>query len=426
MSPTSIVLQAPVVPTPEVLLETAPGATRIAFAAALGLLLGTEREWSHKPAGMRTFTIIATLGAVTVVAEEPALVALGGLLVVIQGGAFAVRGMLDGDESSLLTTSVSMVLAYAIGVLVARGHFFESVLAAVVTTALLVLRRELHGFARNLTKDEIRSAIEFAVIAFVVYPLLPADPVGPWEAIRPRTVWLLVVAVSAIGFLNYLVVERYGARGMAVTSFFGGLVNSTAVIGEIVSRARAAEGLSGIAVGTILLANAAMALRDLLIAVTFAPGLSTTLIAPLGAIVLAGIGLSYVAGDWEVAVEPEFDSPFRLRSALQFGALFLAVLVVSSFARDTFGASGLLVSSFLGGLVSSGAVTTSAVLLVGSGSVSEGLAAAAVVTGVCASILVKLGLVVSMDRSLARPVTGATLTLLSVGVVAAGLAAFLT
>jgi len=366
------------------------------------------------------------LGAVTVVAEEPALVALGGLLVVIQGGAFAVRGMLDGDESSLLTTSVSMVLAYAIGVLVARGHFFESVLAAVVTTALLVLRRELHGFARNLTKDEIRSAIEFAVIAFVVYPLLPADPVGPWEAIRPRTVWLLVVAVSAIGFLNYLVVERYGARGMAVTSFFGGLVNSTAVIGEIVSRARAAEGLSGIAVGTILLANAAMALRDLLIAVTFAPGLSTTLIAPLGAIVLAGIGLSYVAGDWEVAVEPEFDSPFRLRSALQFGALFLAVLVVSSFARDTFGASGLLVSSFLGGLVSSGAVTTSAVLLVGSGSVSEGLAAAAVVTGVCASILVKLGLVVSMDRSLARPVTGATLTLLSVGVVAAGLAAFLT
>ncbi|MFB6183328.1 MAG: MgtC/SapB family protein [Haloarculaceae archaeon] len=409
-------------PDPEYLLDQYPAATKIAFAAALGLLLGTEREWSHKPAGMRTFTIITTLGAVTVVTGESALVVLGAVLVVVQGSIFAVRGLLREDETYLLTTSVSMVLAYAIGVLSAKGYFFEAVLAAVVTTLLLVLRRELHGFARNLSKDEIRSSIEFAVIAFVIYPLLPNEAVDPWGAVDPQTVWLLVVAVSAIGFLNYLVVARYGAMGVAITSFFGGLVNSTAVIGEIVSRTRRNAGLGELAVGSVLLANAAMATRDLLLAVTFIPGSAVSVGVPLGAIVLTGIGLSYVMSDWQVNLELEFESPFNLISALKFGTMFLAVLVFSAVAQSAYGASGLLVSSFFSGLVSSGAVTTTAVLLVQSGTITNHLASTAIVTGVSASILVKLGLVMSMNRSLTRPVAVATGLLIVAGSAATGLA----
>jgi uncharacterized membrane protein (DUF4010 family) len=409
--------------SPDYVLEHYPNVTRLVFAAALGMLLGTEREWSHKPAGTRTFTIITTLAAVMVVADEPALLLLGGGLVVIQGSVFAFRGLLTGDESYLLTTSVSMILAYGVGVLVGKGYFLEGVIIAVITTFLLVLRRELHGFARNLSKDEIRSAIEFAILAFVIYPLLPDQPLDPWGAVNPRTVWLLVVAVSGIGFANYLIVKRYGARGIAITSFFGGLVNSTAVIGEIVSRTRQNAGLSQIAVGSILLANAAMAFRDLLIAVTFIPGISIQLAAPLGAITLSGIALSYVLSDWDVNLELDFDSPFELWPALKFGVLFLLVLVASAGAQSAYGASGFLVSSFFSGLVSSGAVTTSVVLLVQSGQIGHGLATAGIITGVSASILVKLGLVVSMNRSLTRPVATATAVLI---VAAAAAAAVVT
>lgn len=411
-------LQTVPTPDPNYLLEQYPDATRIAVAAALGLLLGTEREWSQKPAGMRTFTIIATLGAVAVVADVAGFVLLGGVLVVAQGSIFALRGLLYEEETHLLTTSVSMVLAYAIGILAAKGLYFEAVLAAVVTTMLLVLRRELHGFARNLEKNEIRSAIEFAVLAFVCYPLLPAGPVGPWGGVNPQTVWLLIVAVSVIGFVNYLVVARYGALGVAVTSYFGGLVNSTAVIGEIVSRTRRNTELSELAVGSILLANAAMATRDLLIAVAFIPGISLEIGAPLGAIILAGIGLSYFMSDWNAEIDLEFESPFKLTSALKFGVLFLVVLLLSAGAQATYGSSGLLVSSFFSGLVSSGAVTTTAVLLVQSGQISNQLASAAIITGVSASILVKLGLVVSINRSLTRPVAVATGLLIAAGAVA--------
>jgi uncharacterized membrane protein (DUF4010 family) len=403
---------------PEYLLSNYPDVMKIVFATALGVLLGVEREWSQKPAGLRTFSIITITATVLTITEEPVLLILGGVLVVIQGTVFAVSGLMSGDENYLLTTSTSMVLAYGVGVLIGKEFYQIGVIVAIVATLLLVLRRELHGFARNLSKDEIQSGLEFGILAFVVFPLLPNEAFGPSGTINPRTVWLLVVAVSAIGFANYLVVQRYGAKGIAITSFFGGLVNSAAVIGEIVSRTRNQAGFANIAVGSILLANAAMAFRDMFIVLTFVPELAINVGAPLITIVIAGIALSYVVSDWEVDFEIEFDSPFNLRTALKFGGLFLLVLVVSATARVTFGTSGFLLSSFVGGLVSSGAVTTSVVLLVQSGQVSPGVASSGIIAAVSGSILVKLALAVSMDRSIAFPVAAATSALIAVGIVA--------
>lgn len=413
--------------SPEFLLSNYPDVMKIVFATALGILLGVEREWSQKPAGLRTFSIITITGTVLTIADEPALLILGGALVVVQGTVFAVRGLLSGDESYLLTTSTSMVLAYGVGVLIGKEFYQVGVVVVIFATMLLVLRRELHGFARNLSKDEIQSSLEFGILAFVVFPLLPSQSYGPGGSINPRTIWLLVVAVSGIGFANYLVVQRYGAKGIAITSFFGGLVNSAAVIGEVVARARGQTGFTSIAVGSILLANAAMAFRDILIVLTFVPELAVDVGAPLITIVVAGVTLSYVVSDWEVDFEIEFESPFNLRTALKFGGLFLIVLLVSASARAMFGTSGFLLSSFLGGFVSSGAVTTSVVLLVESGQVAPGVASSGIIAAVSGSILVKLALAVSMDRSIAFPVAAATSGLIAVGVLATAVTvAFLT
>lgn len=43
---------------------------------------------------------------------------------------------------------------------------------------LLTLKRELHRFAGGLAREELRSTIEFAILAFVVYPLLPVGTVS--------------------------------------------------------------------------------------------------------------------------------------------------------------------------------------------------------------------------------------------------------
>ena len=198
---------------------------RIALAGALGLFLGLEREWSDKPAGIRTFSLISLLGAVFTTLDHEGLLAVGGLLVIVQGTVLAVQGLRDADLGLSLTTSVSMLVAYGVGALTAAGFVIEGVTVAVLSSLLLVLKRELHTFAGGLSREELRSTTEFAILAFVIYPLLPAGRVtlGSGQLaveLEPRVVWLMVVAVAAIGIVNYAIVRNYGGRGIAVTGFF--------------------------------------------------------------------------------------------------------------------------------------------------------------------------------------------------------------
>ncbi|MFC6724297.1 MgtC/SapB family protein, partial [Halobium palmae] len=243
---------------------------RVVLAAALGLFLGLEREWSRKSAGIRTFSLISLVGAMfTVVAEESdlgvALLAIGGLLVIVQGVLLAVQGLRTGEEDSLsLTTSMSMMAAYGVGVLVAAGYVLVGVSVAVVSSLLLVLKRELHGFAGGLTREEMRSTVEFAILAFVVYPLLPptydVDFAGQFTfRLEPQVAWLMVVTVAGIGIVNYALVRTYGGRGIAVTGFFGGLASSTAVVGTMLDQVRQRGDAVSFAVAGVLLADAAMA-----------------------------------------------------------------------------------------------------------------------------------------------------------------------
>jgi uncharacterized membrane protein (DUF4010 family) len=121
-------------------------------------------------------------------------------------------------------------------------------------------------------------------------------------------------------------------------------------------------------------------------------------------------------GNWDVSFDPQFESPFSSRNALKFGALFLIVLVLTASAESLFGSTGFLFSSFASGMVSSGTTTTTAVLLAESGRIELTTAAAGVVVGTISSILVKIGFVATIDRSLLPRVTVA-----SSGLIAAGL-----
>jgi len=386
---------------------------QVLLAAALGLFLGLEREWSHKSAGIRTFSLVALLGAVFTVVGAKALVVVGGLLVIVQGVLVAVDRMRDEDKEGLsLTTSVSMLVAYGVGVLVATEFVLEAVTVTVTSSLLLVLKRELHSFAWGLSRAELRSAAEFAILAFVVYPLLPAGEfeLGVREltvAVEPRVIWLLVVTVAGIGIVNYAVVQNYGGRGIAVTGFFGGLASSTAVVGTMIDHVRQHPEARSYAVAAILLADAAMAVRNLAIAVafTFESGVLVGAVVPLGAVILGSVVIAALTADWDETVPMDLDSPFSLRYVLGFGGLFLLVVVAGGLAAGQFGTVGFYVTAALTGLVSSAGATTSAVILYRGGGLSAEAAVVAILLATAASIVVKAGLTVaSPDRTFARRV----------------------
>jgi uncharacterized membrane protein (DUF4010 family) len=401
----------------DLLVHLEEDVAKIVIATLLGMFLGLEREWSQKSAGIRTFALISLLAAVFTIIDHEGLLLVGGLLIIAHAVLLAVQSFIEDEIDGLsLTTSVSMLVAYSIGALVANGFLIESVTVAVLSSLLLVLKRELHEFAWGLSREEMRSAVEFVILAFVIYPLLPDETVDPWGAVQPRLIWSLVIAISAIGFVNYVLVKKYQGRGIAVTGFFGGLVNSTAVVAEMGKRATNQSELLGLAVGAILLANAAMAFRNAVIVIAFVPEAAIVVGAPLGAIMLAGVGIAVWQSDWRTEFEADLESPFSLRNALTFGGLFLGVLLLSVGAEELFGTTGFLATTFLAGLVSSGTATTTAVTLVSTGQISQDAAVAGVIAGTAASILVKTFFAASISRELVRPVLFWNLVLIGVGI----------
>jgi uncharacterized membrane protein (DUF4010 family) len=401
-----------------VLLNLDSSVVKLILGALLGMFLGLEREWSQKSAGIRTFALVSLLGSLFVVLDSRELLTVGGLLVIAHAVLLAVRSLVQQDRDGLLlTTSTSLLVAYGVGGLVGTGLYIEAVTVAVLSSLLLILKRELHEFAWGLSREEVRSATEFAILAFVIYPVLPPETMGPWNVIQPRMIWLLVIAISAIGFVNYVLVKRYEGQGIAFTAFFGGLVNSTAVIAEMSKRASTDSSLIGLAVGAILLANAAMAIRNALIVAIFLPSAILTVGLPLGAIAITGILISIGTSNWSATIEADLESPFSLRNALTFGMLFLIVLLVSAAAQETLGAGGFIATTFLAGLVSSGTAATTAISLVSTGQITTETAVWGVISGTVASILVKVFFAAAVERKLVKPVLLYSAVLILVGIV---------
>ena len=105
-------------------------AWRIGSAAVLGGLIGLEREWARKPAGLRTHMTVAVAAAafVLIVIESGGTEA--DVARVIQGVAAGIGFLGAGtilkrdDESDVqgLTTAATIWLTAAVGVAAGAGH----------------------------------------------------------------------------------------------------------------------------------------------------------------------------------------------------------------------------------------------------------------------------------------------------------------
>lgn len=82
-------------------------------------------------------------------------------------------------------------------------------------------------------------------MTFVVLPVIPDDPIGPFGGVNPRDVWLIAVMLAGISFLGYAAVKAFGAdRGLLLAGAAGGIASSTVVTVANARRAVAGEGLA--------------------------------------------------------------------------------------------------------------------------------------------------------------------------------------
>lgn len=363
-------------------------AIKLLVSLGIGLLVGFEREWSHKDLGVRTFAIVSLLGMLTTLESQPfAWIAMGAVITIV---TVMNVGNLFLHKELEITTSVALIVTFTLGVLVGEGHVFTPTASAVLMTGLLAVKPQLRRFAGGVTAEEVRSAVLLGLIGFVIYPVLPNRTVDPWNLFNPREVWLTIVLIAGVGFVNYVLLRVYSTRGLYYTAVFGGLVNSTAAVAELTSSV-AGPGLGSVTISVALLAVIAMFVRNLVLLTVFSPAAGFIALWPIAAMsVFTAAFVFRKRSAPETASPSRLSSPISIRKVASFGIFFVAVQAVGALGQRFFGDAGSVIVSFLGGLVSSASATAAAGTLAADHQTPVRTAAICTVLASIASVLVDL------------------------------------
>jgi uncharacterized membrane protein (DUF4010 family) len=397
----------------------APVALKMAVSVGIGMLIGMERKWSHKEAGIRTFAIIALLGMLSSIIGEDFIVIsmIGVFLIVI---AINVRSLMF-DKSLEITTSAALIVNYLLGALVGMGHMFTPVAGAIVMTMLLAWKAELNKFAGGLLPSEIRSAILLGLIGFVIYPILPDRYVDPWQLFNPSDAWISIIAIAGIGFVNYVCLRVFSTGGLYLGAIFGGLVNSSATVAEVSTRAQS-SGLASKMTTLCLLTTIAMFARNLLIVTIFSPeSLTATLMPLLAMSAVAGLFIlrDRVYKSKAASSAPlKLDSPISVKKILSFGLLFVIIQVGGILLTRLIGSYGLMVTGVLGGFVSSASTTAAAATMAMHGKISPSLAGSVAIISSLASAIINLPIIwrTIKDKAIIKKMTIELITVIIVGI----------
>jgi uncharacterized membrane protein (DUF4010 family) len=391
---------------------------RLGLALFVGLLAGLERARRAKEAGMRTFAFASLLGCIGgLLGQSFALAALGILttLVVLMN-----LDHLRQRQTVELTTSAALMLMGFAGILCGLGHTLTPAAIAVITTAMLAWKTPLSGFSLGLTESELRAVILFALLAFVIYPALPQGTVDPWGTIEPRAAWITVLLLAGISFVNYVLWKIYGSQGVELTGFLGGLVNSTVTVSEMAAKVKTtAARLAPEAFRGILLATAAMLVRNAALLLLLAPSLMVTAALPLSLMLLGSTAFlrDRPRGTHSaLQARMELGSPFSLASSLRFGLVFLVLQVAGVVAHRLLGEPGVYATAVLGGLVSSASAVAALAAMAAKGVISAHAGGNGAVLACLASALMNLPLMArSGHRAFGRRVSLRTGLVLGMG-----------
>lgn len=127
--------------------QLAHAVIRLIAAVVLGAIIGIEREWRGKPAGLRTHVLVTLGTTLFVLASSASGMNSDGLSRVIQGlttgigflGGGAILKLTAERDVQGLTTAAGIWMTAAIGVTVGLGGLGMALLATVLTIIVLAV-----------------------------------------------------------------------------------------------------------------------------------------------------------------------------------------------------------------------------------------------------------------------------------------------
>jgi uncharacterized membrane protein (DUF4010 family) len=404
------------------------------FATALliGAMLGIERE-RHKRehdeqtiGGLRTFILFALIGALggwlTLALDSPWILAaalFASLAPVLAGYVISARSQPDALG---LTTELAAVAVCLLGAMTTLGYRDLAVGLGVAAAAVLAYKQPLHGLVQRLDREDVYAGLRLLIATFIVLPLLPDQPIDPWGALRPRSLWMLVLLISSLSLVGYVATRLLGAhRGIPLTGLTGGLVSSTAVTLAFSRQSREsayAAATPALASG-ILLAWAIMFIRVIVEVLVVNRALLGQVLVPFAAMAATSAGAAWYLGrraraGGRSAAEMTLTNPFSLTAAAKFAAFFAAVLLVVKLVQTYAPDRGVYFVAALAGTTDVDAITLSMAQYARNGSAA--VAVQAITIAALTNTLVKTAMVgVLGSPQLRRPVLAAAVLVLAAG-----------
>lgn len=385
---------------------------------AIGLLIGLERERNPSAkAGVRTFALVAVFGTLMGMLSDKigspwmliaGLLAVGGTIIAAYLNTVADDAAETRDPGT--TTVIALLLSYGLGVMIWFGFAALAVMLAIGITTLLYFKPELRGFSQRLTRRDLVAVLQFAVLTFIVLPILPNQDFGPYNAFNPHQAWLMVVLISGISLAGYAALHVAGTRyGAPLLGFLGGVVSSTATTMIYAKHGKANQAMTQIAASVIVIASVVVLLRLLVVSSVVAYGALPELIPVFAGGLVTGIIVSIYA--WRKTSKvtelyiPETSNPAELHTAIGFGLLYVVILLGSAWMADLAGSQGLYAVALVSGLTDVDAITLSSLRLFNLGQLSDHQTVISIAIAFLSNLAFKFGMVVFIGgRALAQQV----------------------
>ena len=335
-------------------------------ALGLGLMMGGQREWvADKPIGIRSFALIGLLGGmVGFLTDLYGGWVLGAGLLMVTAAVF-IHALLRAKATPVggMTTELAAIVLFLVGVMATTGFLLGAVVIGGAVTLLLHWKSPLHGLVQRIGELESQAIARFVLITLVVLPALPNRAFGPFDVLNPWQIWLMVVLIVSLNLVGYVTLRLFrGRRGALMSGVAGGLISSTATTVAFSTRTRRDPENAQLATIVILIASGLVYVRVLIETAAVAPELIRVLLGPVAAfatLFALVIGIRLLRFEPTRLEQASAENPAELSTALAFGALYSAVLLVSAAVDHFFGEEMLYGVAVISGLTDVDAITLS-------------------------------------------------------------------
>ncbi len=333
----------------------------------LSLIIGLEQRRHHmeEEEGSdllfgtdRTFTFIGIFGYILYVLEPGSkilFIAGGGVISVLL--AIFYKEKIEKRHKFGLTSIIAALITYCLAPLVITQPKWFALLIVVTVLILTEIKTTLFDISKKFDKDEFITLAKFLVIAFIILPNLPKEPLSDKLPLSLYNMWLALVVVSGISYFSYLLRKFvFNTTGIIFTGVLGGLYSSTAVTLLLSRQSQERSSQPNEYAASIIIATAVMYVRVFLFLLIFNSEIAYHSFIYLTVFFVVSILAAFIiyrsknpSGVLVKMENKNEQNPLEFKMALFFMVFYIVFSFLSHFAEQQFGKSGIHLLSFLAG-----------------------------------------------------------------------------